>query len=102
MEIEEVRNVLKLACPNSSIELPPKTVEGDYRCNIWYKRCRIGFIRKSIRTDRLSLTLFCKAPYSDKFYVELYNIFNKIFELDLNELPSANWDYHVFILSYRN
>ena len=100
MEIEEVRNILKLVCPNGKIDIPLRVWKSD-RCNVWYESYRIGFVCKCKRTNRLSLTLFCKAP-ADKLYVKVYDIFNKIFELDLNELPSANWDYHVFILNYRN
>ena len=100
MEIEEVRNVLKLVCPNGKIDIPLRTWESD-RCNVWYGKYRLGFICKCRKTSRLSLTLFCKEP-ADIFYVEVYDIFNKVFDLGLNELPSANWDYHVFILSYRN
>lgn len=100
MEIEEVKNVLKLVCPDDSIDIPLRAWESD-RCNVWYGKYRLGFICKCRKTGRLSLTLFCKAP-ADIFYVEIYNIFNKVFDLDLNEIPSANWDYHVFILSYRN
>ena len=100
MEIEEVRNILKLVCPNGKIDIPLRVWKSD-RCNVWYEDCRIGFVCKCKKTDRLSLTLFCKEP-ADMLYIKVYDIFNKIFELDLNELPSVNWDYHVFILNYRN
>ena len=34
MEIEEVRNVLKLVCPNGKIDIPLRAWESD-RCNVW-------------------------------------------------------------------
>lgn len=100
MEIEEVRNVLRMVYPKNDLELFSRSPN---TCNIRFKGNRLGILCKCNKSDKVSLTLFGAAPYvSNKLYVEVYDIFNKVFELDLNELPSVNWDYHVFILSYRN
>ena len=55
MEIAEVRNVLKLVCPDGKLDIPLRVWKSD-RCNVWYEDCRIGFVCKCKRTDRLSLT----------------------------------------------